>query len=264
MASALTPDSLSAEVTTAMCDEHGEFTQRVTHILGKAFRSPCPECSAIRQREEEQRAKASESLIRMMDLERRLGAAAIPKRFASKGFDQYKTPGEGQKRVLGVCRRYVETFDRQLEDGRCLLLLGTPGTGKTHLAASIANELIQCGASVVYRTMGDILQAIRATYDRYSEKTEAQILGALVTPELLIVDEIGVSKEKPSDFELTTTFSIINGRYERQLPTVIVSNLGIGELPAAMGDRAFDRLKENRCIALVFDWPSARMEVGHD
>ena len=82
----------------------------------------------------------------------------------------------------------------------------------------------------------------------------------------VILDEIGASKEKPSDFELATLFTIINSRYEEMRPTVIVTNLPPKELPAAIGDRCVDRLRENGGIVLGFDWESARgrMERRHD
>jgi len=117
-------------------------------------------------------------------------------------------------------------------------------------------------ASAVYRTVGAVLQAIRATYDRTSEQSESQILSSLISPSLLVLDEIGVSKEKPSDFELTTLFAIINGRYEEQRPTVIVSNLDAKTLPAAIGERCADRLREGGVIVIPFEWESQRGKEG--
>ena len=154
-------------------------------------------------------------------------------------------------------------FKEIAEAGRCLLLLGKPGTGKTHLSVAIANEIMaKSSATAVYRTIGSVLQAIRATYDRTSDQSESQILSSLISPSLLILDEIGVSKEKPSDFELTTLFAIINGRYEQMRPTVIVSNLEAKALPDAIGDRCIDRLREGGVIVIPFDWESQRGKEG--
>jgi DNA replication protein DnaC len=122
--------------------------------------------------------------------------------------------------------------------------------------------MARSSATAVYRTVGAVLQAIRATYDRTSEQSESQILSSLVSPSLLILDEIGVSKEKPSDFELTTLFAIINGRYEEQRPTVIVSNLDAKALPAAIGERCADRLREGGVIVIPFEWESQRGKEG--
>ena len=131
------------------------------------------------------------------------------------------------------------------------------------LSAGIANEIIaKSSATAVYRTIGAVLQSIRATYDRTTEQTESQILSSLISPSLLILDEIGVSKEKPSDFELTTLFAIINGRYEELRPTVIVSNLDGQSLPAAIGERCIDRLREGGVIVIPFEWESQRGKEG--
>ena len=144
-----------------------------------------------------------------------------------------------------------------------MVLLGKPGTGKTHLGAGMANDLMRSTShSAVYRTVGSILQAIRATYDRSSEATEASILASLIEPSLLVLDEVGVSKEQPSDFELTTLFAIINGRYELVKPTVVISNLGPEQLPVAMGERCVDRLREGGMIVVPFEWESHRGKEG--
>ncbi|PWG68497.1 ATP-binding protein, partial [Enterobacter mori] len=72
----------------------------------------------------------------------------------------------------------------------------------------------------------------------------------------------GVSKEQPSDFELTTLFAIINGRYEQMRPTVVISNLDAEQLPVAMGERCVDRLREGNLIVVPFDWESHRGKEG--
>jgi DNA replication protein DnaC len=71
-----------------------------------------------------------------------------------------------------------------------------------------------------------------------------------------------VSKEQPSDFELTTLFAIINGRYEQMRPTVVISNLSGDQLPLAMGERCVDRLREGGGVVVPFDWESQRGKEG--
>lgn len=255
--------NMGARVQPADCEKHGPFEQKVTMLLGKALRSHCPECARIAKEERESRAEAEQALNVRLAISRKLGDSLIPKRFADRSLANYKAENKGQAEALRFCRHYVKTFDQIVETGRCMVLLGKPGTGKTHLGVAIANELLhKTRHTAVYRTVGAVLQAIRATYDRQSERTEADILSSLTTPDLLVLDEVGVSKEQPSDFELTTLFAIINGRYEQVKPTVVISNLDGSQLPMAMGERCVDRLREGGMIVVPFEWESHRGKEG--
>jgi len=250
-------------IQPADCETHGIYDQKIFPLLGKELKSGCPACSRIIREKTEAAELASKALELRMAMERKLGAALIPKRFASKTLDGYIVTNPGQRKALATCRRYADEFSQISETGRCLLLLGKPGTGKTHLSAGIANEIMgKSTATAVYRTIGAVLLAIRTTYDKTSVQSESQILSSLISPSLLILDEIGVSKEKPSDFELTTLFAIINGRYEEMRPTVIVSNLDGQSLPAAIGERCIDRLREGGVIVIPFEWESQRGKEG--
>lgn len=249
---------------TGVCEDHGQFPQQINVIFGREFKTGCPECSRIRNEEEAARKEAQEAQALRMRMAEKLGAALIPKRFAGKTFDGYIADTAEQKKALKTCARYAAEFKQIAAAGRCLLLLGKPGTGKTHLSVAIANQIMATSsATAVYRTIGSVLQAIKATFnDSSTDQSESKILASLISPSLLILDEIGVSKEKPSDFELTTLFAIINGRYEELRPTVIVSNLDAKALSTAIGERCADRLREGGVIVIPFEWESQRGKEG--
>lgn len=241
--------------TLAVCDKHGQYQQTENQVLTHVFRSPCPACKA------EQVAKElAEAVERQRhELAWKMGDALIPKRFKDRKFDTYVAIEPVQARALERCRKYAESFEEHLQAGRCMILVGSPGTGKTHLGVAIAQAVMETtNHTAAYRTLGGILHSIRATFDGSSGQSEGSIIDSLVRPTLLVLDEVGVSKETPSDFELTRLFAIINGRYERVLPTIIISNLSVTELPAAMGERSADRLREGGVIVLPFTWDSHR------
>ncbi|MBK5002922.1 ATP-binding protein [Pseudomonas sp. S31] len=246
-------------VQPAHCEHHGDFEQRVTQLMGREIVGRCPECEKAATAEREAKRQADETRQKREHMARKLGSALIPKRFADRTLANYRAEHEGQRRALAFCTRYVAAFEEIERTGRCLMLLGKVGTGKTHLGAAMANELmLTTTATAVYRTVGSVLQAIRSTYDRQSEQSEADILASLIEPSLLVLDEVGVSKEQPSEFELTTLFSIINGRYEQMRPTVVISNLQASQLRHAMGERCYDRLREGGGVVVPFEWDSHR------
>ncbi len=234
----------------AHCEQHGDY---IAVIRKGGERTGCPTC-----REEE---RAEEDRLRKLEqfVYAHRPRAKIPRRFEGKTFANYSAKNDGQSKALEVCAGYADDFGDHLKAGRCMLMLGKVGTGKTHLAVAIANFLIhERGISAIYRTVGGIIDEIRSTYDG-GKGGEAEIMKILVGSDLLVLDEVGATKA--TDFELATLFRIINGRYEQCLPAIIVSNLGPKELPPALGERCVDRLRENGGLLVPFDWESARSGV---
>lgn len=247
---------MNAETATANCERHGDYQSR--HIMfGETDKwSGCPSCAeekADRDRAAEVAAMHAEAAQRR--LEKLLGYACLPPRFVGKTFDTYQATTEQQRNYLAKCQDYARDFKQHYEAGDGLMLLGSPGTGKTHLAVATLNEIIKTHrAPGLYTTAARMFRRIKDTYGR-SDESESQAIEAFTKPALLVLDEIGVSFG--SDAELNYLFDVMNERYEQCMPTIVVSNVQPGELGQWMGDRVVDRLRE--CSKLmVFDWESAR------
>lgn len=105
---------------------------------------------------------------------------------------------------------------------RGLIIIGKNGVGKTHIACSIANELIQCQIPVIYGTLINLLSEIKHSYDEESQFSEIQYIKMYSTVNMLIIDDLG--KEKPSAWAMEKLFTIINNRYENGLPVIITTN----------------------------------------
>ncbi|MDN7224043.1 ATP-binding protein [Providencia stuartii] len=185
-----------------------------------------------------------------------LSSVNIPPRFANETFETFKATTQPAKHNLTVCQQYVNTWEDRKNAGEGLIFCGIPGTGKTHLAVSIAREIAEdLQESVFITTAARIIRAFRRTWSGNSEFSELDVLAKYCDPDLLIIDEIGV--QYGTDSERNILFEVINDRYEYLLPTILVSNLPLNELEEMLGERVVDRLLQGGTV-LTFNWPTYR------
>lgn len=235
------------------CPIHGEY---ISFQNRRRPSSGCPTCA------QEARAaceRAEKLAATVENLKQRLGDSLIPRRFAGKNFDGYIAATPEQLTCLETCKSYAADFKRNRAIGRCMVMIGNPGTGKTHLAAATAQAVIAAGGTAVFRTWSSILMNIKGAYGRNARYSEADAYAALIKPDLLVIDEVGDIKQ--TEFELPVLFNLINGRYEEQRPTILVANMPPLDLESAVGARVWDRLREGGVIALPFNWDSVRATV---
>jgi len=215
------------------CPVHGKFF---------AHHETCPFC------EEEARKKAH----RIGEYKRN---SRVPERFRGLPIDSFQGESEGVRNARGIARKYVDAFEQRKEAGTCLIFVGKPGTGKTHLACSMAWELMNKERPVIYATEYQITGAIKNTW-KERDKSEGDIIDKLCNPDLLIIDECGISLATDTDRVLL--YQVINARYECKLPMLLIANLTVDELTGHIGERAMDRLKEGGGVTVPFTWESFR------
>ncbi|HUS85533.1 MAG TPA: ATP-binding protein, partial [Anaerolineales bacterium] len=120
-----------------------------------------------------------------------------------------------------------------------LVLMGTFGCGKTHLAASIANYRASNGYPVMFVVVPDMLDHLRATFNPDSMISYDRRFDEIRTADLLILDDLGTQSMKPWVRE--KLYQLFNYRYNASLPTVITTSDDLEEidprLRARMGDR---------------------------
>lgn len=144
----------------------------------------------------------------------------MSKRNLNYKFDNFET-NNSNKKVFNNLKNYSEKLVNGIEK-KGLILVGNNGVGKTHLACSIANKLIENGIPVIYGTLINLLAELRNSYDTDNDISEMEIIKLYENVALLIIDDLG--KEKPSEWGLEKLFTIINSRYENNLPVIITTN----------------------------------------
>jgi DNA replication protein DnaC len=156
---------------------------------------------------------------------------------------------------MAIAQIYAATFmDEFYPKGSGLLLWGDVGTGKSYVAACIANALISQGIPALMTSFTRIYN------DLFPERDKNKYIDAINYNRLLIIDDLGVGQQK--DFALDNLFTIIDERYKSNKPLIITTNLTLEQMehPAQMAHkRIYDRILE-KCIPLAFDGGNKRSE----
>lgn len=241
------------------CANHGDYESICRETEEGPRWTGCPECARLRKAQEQTIKDAQEARERRArKTEKMIGRLGVPPRFNDCTFDNYVVSSENRRQGhnLTACREYVETFPERCQRGENLILMGNKGTGKTHLAAAMAAYIIkEHELSVIYTVATKMFRRLKDTFGRSGE-TEGEVIEAYASPDLLIIDEIGMGH--CSATELGHLFEIVNERYEHRRPTMILTNLSTSaELETWLGERTMDRLREDG-KALLFDWDSQR------
>jgi DNA replication protein DnaC len=119
-----------------------------------------------------------------------------------------------------------------------LFLYGDYGTGKTHLAAAIANYLSTVGDNVMFITVPDLLDHLRRAFDPKADVTFDKLFNQVRTVPILVLDDLGTESTKPWAQE--KLFQILDHRYISMLPTVMTSAKHLADLPDRIASRLID------------------------
>ena len=151
------------------------------------------------------------------------------------------------EKASDISLRYCTHFLSMKEKGKGILYLGNCGTGKTFLAACIANELINQGFSVLMTNFSRLVNIIFGL-----KEGKQNYIDSLNSYDLLIIDDLGV--ERQSEYVAEIVQNIVDSRYRAGLPLIITTNLTPKDFSAESSDiaksRLYSRISE-MCLPVV-------------
>ncbi len=210
---------------------------------------------------------------------RMIARTRIPRRYEHCTLESFETGFPSATRSLQAAhlsaRKFVESYPLETR-GAGLLLTGSIGVGKTHLAVGILQALVgERGATGLFYDYRELLKQVQNSYNRQVQATELEILAPVFEAEVLVLDELGASK--PTDWVWDTVAHILNTRYNDRRTTIITTNyanaaplLSDSSIKAAtreetLGDRIGERMRsrlQEMCVVVEMQGVDFRQTVN--
>ena len=211
---------------------------------------------------------------------RMIARTKIPRRYEHCSLENYETDFSSVTRSLKMAhlnaRKFVESYPLET-NGSGLMLTGSIGVGKTHLAVGILQALVlERGATGLFCDYRELLKQIQNSYNRQVQATELEILAPVFEAEVLVLDELGASK--PTDWVWDTVAHILNTRYNDRRTTIITTNYanagplggpqredGRSAREESLGDRIGERMRsrlQEMCVVVEMHGIDFRQTVN--
>ncbi len=186
----------------------------------------CPQCggTGFVIAEREGRGFATPCACRRPSGDAFLAATRIPPRYEHCSLATFE-PGNsslsaGLEKAMNYCAGYPHLGE---DEGLGLLLSGSNGVGKTHLAVAVLRELVTGkGVRGRFWDFHELIREIKNSYDPETKTSELQVLEPVVEMDVLLLDDLGAWKM--TDWMNDTLFYILNSRYLAKRPTIITTN----------------------------------------
>jgi DNA replication protein DnaC len=223
------------------CGKCNTPKQTIVQVCGKVMKPYCMcECEEKAFKAEQERTR---EILRKEEIERNrsngfLDLDMIGCRFSA---DDRKNA-----KVSEISQRYVKFFRTMLIKGKGLLYYGGTGTGKSFMAACIANALTDAGYKCLVTNFPRIINELTGLF----EGKQAYI-NDLNRYDLLVIDDLAI--ERDTEYTAEIIQNVIDSRYRSKKPLIVTTNLTIEEIMNPKGirkQRLFSRLKE-MCLPIA-------------
>lgn len=162
----------------------------------------------------------------------------VPPRFRGCTLGNYVPSDDVQVQALGTIQANL---------GRSLLLWGSYGRGKTHLAVAQYRELVIAGQSVAWRSMSELMSEITAAVVRDEHSIVLDRVRYADSFHLFLDD---IDKFKPTEFKSEALFDLFDTLYRRNLSVTVTTNLSLQTLIEEKVNPAIIRRLDDMCLAV--------------
>ena len=179
-----------------------------------------------------QSASASGDRLRRLRAYSNLGNLS---RYTFESLDPDRSPAGSAQTFLDALRKSL-AFSENPQGW--LVLAGPPATGKTHLAAAIVNALIEQGREVLYISVPDLLDDLRAGFNPANPLPYVEIFDRVSDAKVLVLDDLG--QHNATEWAREKLHQVLNHRFNGQLPTVFVVEGAVSNLDPVIASRLQD------------------------
>lgn len=142
----------------------------------------------------------------------------IGMKFQNLNFENFNINSENES-AIAIAKDYINKNITSV-NANGLIIMGESGVGKTHLAASIANKLIENDKIVLMGRLTTLLDRIKETF-KDNTKSENELIEIYSNVDMIIIDDLGT--ERISNWALEKLYTIIENRNENRLPIIITT-----------------------------------------
>ena len=241
-------ESSAQNTPNETCSICGEKLVKNAEVMGihYSFRVMC-KCK-LKQIEEEKLNQ--ERIEKMQRVEKLKKFSLLGERYKNATFESSQTGiNSSFDRAFKRCRKYCEIHEITIKNGYGIYLFGDKGTGKTHLTACMANDLMSKCVPVLFTNLFEISKAVKSTFGRETGQTEQALIDKFSNIDVLFFDDLGTeifTKNSNNTWLQGLLFDLINKRYNCKKATIFSSNYSLNDLINKRGiaEKTVDRISE--------------------
>ena len=170
----------------------------------------------------------------------------IPALYRNASFENFTITSSDLRTAVLAVKRYADDFPNDTRPG--LLLIGEPGTGKTHLAVSALRRIIEKGFECLFCDYQNLLDRIRSGYDAASNSSDKEAYRVALDSDVLLLDDLGA--HRVTDWVEDTVTAIVTYRCNNRKPLIATTNLPDPDAGSAIIQRSgLDKPEYRRTLA---------------